>query len=196
MKPILPKIGKCVFIDPTAQVIGRVMIGEHSSIWPGCILRGDIQKIKIGRYSNIQDLSILHVESDRACVVGDYVTVGHGVTLHACTVKDQCLVGMGSIVLDDAVIGKGVILGAGSLVTQGQKLKAGALYFGRPAKFVRFLKKSEISSLKKWALRYVGYAKEHRSGKYGRISGSLRRWYCGVTHRMDEIFLMNGTRLN
>jgi len=169
MKPILPKIGRHVFVDPSAQVIGRVTVGDYSSIWPGCVVRGDIQKIKIGRYSNIQDLSILHVESNRACVVGDYVTVGHGVTLHACTVRDQSLIGMGSIVLDGAVIGKGVILGAGSLVTQNQRLKAGALYFGRPAKFVRFLKLSEISALKKWALRYVGYAKDHRAGKYGRI---------------------------
>lgn len=168
MKPILPKIGKQVFVDPSAQVIGRVTVGDYSSIWPGCVVRGDIHKIKIGCYSNIQDLSVLHVESDHACIVGNYVTVGHGVTLHACTVKDQSLVGMGSIVLDGAVVGKGVILGAGSLVTQGQKLKSGALYFGRPAKFVRFLKRSEIAALKKWALRYVGYAKDHRAGKYGR----------------------------
>lgn len=169
MNLILPKIGKQVFIDSSAQVIGRVIVGDYSSIWPGCVVRGDIQKIKIGRYSNIQDLSVIHVESDRACVVGDYVTVGHSVVLHACTVRDQSLVGMGSIVLDGAVIGKGVILGAGSLVTQDQRLKAGALYFGRPAKFVRFLKSSEITALKKWALRYVGYAKEHAAGKYGRF---------------------------
>lgn len=112
----------------------------------------------------------MHVESGRACVVGDYVTVGHGVILHACTVRDQSLIGMGSVILDGAVIGKGVILGAGSLVTQNQRLKDGAMYFGRPAKFVRFLKRSEIDALKKWALRYVGYAKEHRAGKYGRVN--------------------------
>ncbi len=170
MKPILPKIGRHVFVDPSAHVIGRVTLGDYSSIWPGCILRGDIQTIKIGRYSNIPDLSIMHVESDHACSIGDYVTVGHGVTLHACTVRDQSLIGMGSIVLDGARIGEGVILGAGSLVTQNQRLKAGALYFGRPARFVRFLKRSEITALKKWALRYVGYAKEHRAGKYGRIN--------------------------
>lgn len=169
MKPILPKIGKHVFVDPSAQVIGRVTVGDYSSIWPGCVIRGDIQKIKIGRYSNIQDLSVLHVEAERACTVGDYVTVGHGVTLHACTVRDQSLVGMGSIVLDGAILGEGVILGAGSLVTQDQRLKAGALYFGRPAKFVRFLERSEIAALKKWALRYVGYAKDHCAGKYGRL---------------------------
>ncbi len=164
-----PVIGKHVYIDPAAHVIGRVIIGDYSSIWPGCVVRGDIQTIRIGRYSNIQDLSILHVESNRGCTLGDYVTVGHQVILHACTVKGQSLVGMGSIVLDEAVIGESVILGAGSLVTQGQKLKAGCLYFGRPAKFVRRLIRGEIAGFKKWALRYVSYARDHRAGKFGRF---------------------------
>lgn len=164
-----PKIGKNVFIDPSAQIIGQVTLDDYASIWPGCVLRGDIQKIKVGRFSNIQDLSVVHVESNRGCRVGDYVTVGHGVILHACTVKDQSLVGMGSIVLDGAVIGKGVILGAGSLVTHDQKLEDGSLYFGRPAKRVRALTRKEIAGLKKWALRYVGYARLHRSGKYARL---------------------------
>ncbi len=165
-----PKIGRRVFIDPSAQVIGRVTIGEDSSVWPGCVLRGDIHKIKIGRRSNVQDLSILHVESGQGCVIGDYVTVGHQVILHACTIRDQSLIGMGSIVLDGAIIGEGVILGAGSLVTQHQKLQAGSLYFGRPAKFVRRLTRTEIAGLKKWALRYVGYARAHAAGKYGRLT--------------------------
>ena len=165
-----PLIGKGVYVDPSAQVIGRVKIGDASSIWPGTVLRADIHKIVIGRFTNIQDLSLLHVETNRACVVGDYVTVGHQVCLHACTVKDQALVGIGSIVLDGAVIGEAVILGAGSLVTHGQKLKPGSLYFGRPAKFVRALSKKEIKGLKTWALRYVDYARAHIAGKYSRIS--------------------------
>ena len=164
-----PKLGKQVFVDPSAQVIGKVTIGDYSSIWPGCVLRGDINKIKIGRYSNIQDLSLIHVESDRACVIGDYVTAGHQVTLHACTVKNQSLIGIGSIVLDGAVIGEGTILGAGSLVTQGQKLKPGSLYFGRPAKWVRALKKFEIKGLKAWALRYVKYSEQHLRQEFDRI---------------------------
>lgn len=167
--PIRPKIGKQVYIDPAAQVIGQVKIGDYSSVWPGCVLRGDIQKITIGRYTNIQDLSLLHVESDRACKVGDYVTVGHQVCLHACTVKDQSLIGIGSIVLDGAVIGEGTILGAGSLVTHNQKLKSGALYFGRPAQFIRFLSEPEITGLKKWALRYVKYAKNFIDRRFERI---------------------------
>lgn len=164
-----PKIGKKVYIDPGAHVIGRVSVGDHSSIWPGVVLRGDIHQIKIGKYSNIQDLSLVHVESNRGCVIGDYVTVGHQVCLHACTVKNQSLIGIGSIVLDGAVIGEGTILGAGSLVTHNQKLKPGALYFGRPAKFVRKLSREEISGLKKWALRYVGYAQNHEAGLYKRL---------------------------
>lgn len=167
---LIPRLGRGVYIDPAAQVIGDVRIGDYSSIWPGTVLRGDIQSIKIGKYTNIQDLSLLHVEHNRGCILGDYVTVGHQVTLHACTVKDQALVGIGSIVLDGAVIGEGTILGAGSLVTHDQKLQSGALYFGRPAKFIRRLNRSEISGLKKWALRYVRYAKDHQKGKYPRLS--------------------------
>lgn len=168
-KPAFPKIGKQVYIDPAAQVIGRVTIGEYSSIWPNCVLRGDINNIRIGTHTNIQDLTLIHVETDRGCKIGNYVTVGHQVCLHACTVKDQALVGIGSIVLDGAVIGEGTILGAGSLVTHNQKLKPGSLYFGRPAKFVRKLSKKEITGLKKWAQRYVGYAKDHAQGKYDRF---------------------------
>jgi carbonic anhydrase/acetyltransferase-like protein (isoleucine patch superfamily) len=165
-----PQIGKEVYIDPSAQVIGRVKIGDYSSIWPGCVLRGDIHQITIGRYTNIQDLSLLHVETDNGCRVGDYVTVGHKVTLHACTVKDQSLIGIGSIVLDGAVIGEGVIVGAGSLVTKGQRLKAGSLYFGQPAKFIRKLTAKEIHGLKQWALRYVRYAADHQAGKFTRLA--------------------------
>ncbi len=168
-RQLTPKIGKQVYLDPAACLIGRVRVGDYSSIWPGVVMRGDIQDIRVGRYTNIQDLSLLHVETNRGCRVGDYVTVGHQVTLHACTVRDQSLIGIGSIVLDGAVIGEGTILGAGSLVTHNQKLKSGALYFGRPAKFVRHLTRQEIAGLKKWAQRYVRYAREHQSGRFARI---------------------------
>ncbi len=167
--PFTPRIGRGVYLDPSAQIIGQVRIGDFSSVWPGCVLRGDIHKITVGRYTNIPDLSLLHVETDRGCTLGDYVTVGHQVCLHACTVRDSALVGIGSIVLDGAVIGEATLLGAGSLVTHGQKLKAGSLYFGRPAKFVRKLTRKEISDLKKWALRYVTYAKDHLRGHFSRL---------------------------
>lgn len=168
-KVIAPKVGKHVFVDPSAQVIGDVKLGDYASVWPGCVLRGDINKITVGHHTNIQDLSLLHVERDHPCKIGNYVIVGHQVTLHACTVRDQVLVGMGSIILDGAVIGSKTILGAGSLVTQGQKLKPGSLYFGRPAKWIRKLTDQEIDGLKSWAERYVRYAGEHRQGKFARL---------------------------
>lgn len=170
MKPFHPKIGKNVFIAPTAVVEGQVTLGDYSSIWPGAVLRGDINRIRVGRYSNIQDLSILHVETDRPCLVGEYVVVGHGVILHACNVKDGSLVGMGSIVMDGAVIGSGTILGAGSLVPHGERLKPGSLYFGRPARLIRKLTKKEIRGLIQWAKRYVRYAEDHRKGRYEQAS--------------------------
>ena len=161
-----PKVGKQVYIAKTAVVEGRVKLGDYSSIWPGSVLRADINRIEVGRYTNIQDLSVLHVETSRPCLVGDYVVVGHSVILHACTVKDGSLVGMGSIVMDGAVIGSGTILGAGSLVPHGMRLKPGSLYFGRPAKFVRRLTRWEIHELIEWAKRYVDYAKAHLSGQF------------------------------
>ena len=166
MSRLDPKIGKQVYIAPSAIVEGRVKLGDYSSVWPNSVLRGDINRIEVGRYTNIQDLSVLHVETHRPCLVGEYVVVGHSVILHACTVKDGSLVGMGSIVLDDAIIGSGTILGAGSLVPHGMKLRPGSLYFGRPAKFIRRLKKQEIRGLIQWAKRYVKYAADHLAGHY------------------------------
>lgn len=163
-----PTIGKKVYVSPTAVVEGRVTLGDYSSIWHGSVLRGDINRIGVGRYSNIQDLSVLHVERDRPCWVGDYVVVGHAAILHACTVKTGSLIGMGSIVLDGAVVGPGTLLGAGSLVPQGMRLEPGSLYFGRPAKWIRRLTSKEIRGLVEWAKRYVRYAEAHRAGTYKR----------------------------
>ena len=159
-------MGKDVYVARTAVVEGRVKLGEGSSIWPGAVLRADINRIDVGRFSNIQDLSVLHVEENRPCLVGDYVVVGHSAILHACTIKEGSLVGMGSIVLDGAVIGPESLLGAGSLVPRGERLKPGSLYFGRPAKFVRKLTKKEIRGLIEWEKRYVRYAADHRAGMY------------------------------
>lgn len=145
---------------------GRVTLGDDASVWPNAVLRGDINRIEVGRCTNIQDLSVLHVESNRPCLVGEHVTVGHSVILHACTVRDGSLVGMGSIVMDGAVIGSGTILGAGSLVPHGMRLAPGSLYLGRPAKFVRKLTKSEIRKLMAWARRYVKYAADHLAGRF------------------------------
>ncbi len=161
-----PKIGKQVYVAPSAVVEGRVRLGDYSSVWPNSVLRGDINRIEVGRYTNIQDLSVLHVETNRPCLVGEYVVVGHSVILHACTIKDGSLVGMGSIVMDGATIGSGTVLGAGSLVPHGMRLKPGSLYFGRPAQWVRNLTKTEIRGLIEWAKRYVKYAADHLAGRY------------------------------
>lgn len=162
-----PKIGKSVFVARSAVVEGRVTLGDFSSVWPGAVLRGDINDIRVGRFSNIQDLCVLHVERDKPCRVGEEVVVGHSAILHACTVKNGSLIGMGSIVLDGAVIGPGTLLGAGSLVPQGERLKPGSLYFGRPAKFVRKLTKREMQGLVQWARRYAKLAQAHLAGKFG-----------------------------
>lgn len=161
-----PKVGSRVYIAKSAVVEGRVTLGDHSSVWPGAVLRGDINRIEVGRYSNIQDLSVLHVETNRPCLVGEYVVVGHAAILHACTVKDGSLIGMGSIVMDGSVIGSSTLLGAGSLVPPGMRLKPGSLYLGRPARFVRKLTRREIRGLVEWAKRYVQYAVDHLAGRF------------------------------
>ncbi len=142
--PFHPKIGKNVWVHSSAQVIGRVTLKDYANIWPGVVLRGDINEIVIGRYSNIQDLSVVHLESERGCYVGDYCVVGHSVILHACTVKDSALIGMGSVILNHSVIGEGSLIGAKSLVTEGTKVKPESLYLGSPAKFIRKLTKKEV----------------------------------------------------
>jgi carbonic anhydrase/acetyltransferase-like protein (isoleucine patch superfamily) len=147
-KGVPPQIAETAFIHEMATVIGDVHIGEHSSIWPGAVLRGDLYYIRVGRYTNIQDGSILHVRSGQCPVsVGDYVTVGHNVILHGCTVKDRCLIGMGAIVLDDAVIGEQALVAAGAVVQQGQIVPPRTLVAGIPAKVKRELSDEEIEHM-------------------------------------------------
>ena len=165
-KQFQPKIGKNVFVHPSAVVMGQVTLKDHSSIWPGAVLRADINKIVIGKYSNIQDLSVVHLESNRGCFVGDYCVVGHQVLLHACTVGDGVLVGMGSVILNGARIGDGAFIGAGSLVTEHTKVKPESLYFGRPAKFIRKLSKKEVRGTIRWAEKYAKMAEAHQQGLY------------------------------
>ncbi len=165
-KQYSPKIGKNVFIHPSAVVLGQVVLKDHSSIWPGVVLRADLNKIVIGKYSNIQDLSVIHLESNRGTVVGDYCVVGHRVILHACTVGDRVLIGMGTVILNGAKIGNGSLIGAGSLVTENTQVKPASLYFGRPAKFIRKLSKKEIQDTIHWAKKYARTAQEHQMGMY------------------------------
>lgn len=168
-KVLEPRIGEHVFIDVSALVTGQVEIGAHSSVWPHSVLRGDIDKIIVGKYTNIQDLSLLHVDRGEPCLIGDYVTAGHKVCLHGCVIGDEVIVGMGSIVLSGAKIQDRVILGAGSLVPEGKVLESGFLYFGSPVKKIRPLTQEEIANNKAWAERYAELAGKHAQGNFGRI---------------------------
>jgi carbonic anhydrase/acetyltransferase-like protein (isoleucine patch superfamily) len=162
-----PKLGKGVFIAKTATVIGDVRLGAHSSVWYGAVLRGDINRIVVGHHSNIQDNAVLHLADDYPCIVGNWVTVGHGAIVHACKVGDEVLVGMGAVILDGAVIGRQSLIGAKALVTQGTKIPPGSLVLGAPAKIVRALTKKERAGLKRWAEKYVAntaYCLKHGIG--------------------------------
>lgn len=157
---IEPKIGNNTYLAPGSQVIGKVVIGEESSIWHNCVLRADVNQITIGDNSNIQDLSVLHVTEQNPLIIGNNVTIGHSVTLHGCTIFDNALIGMGSTILDQAQIGEFSIVAAGSVVTPGKKFPAKSMIMGAPARVVRELKDEEILMLKQHYLNYVGYAKK------------------------------------
>jgi carbonic anhydrase/acetyltransferase-like protein (isoleucine patch superfamily) len=153
-----PKLGKNVFIAKSATVIGDVTIGTGSSVWYGAVLRGDINRIVVGHHSNIQDNAVLHLADDFPCLLGNWVTVGHGAIVHACKVGDEVLIGMGAVVLDGAVIGRQSLIGAKALVTQGSKIPPGSLVLGAPARVVRKLTPAERAGLKWWAEKYVDNA--------------------------------------
>jgi len=166
-----PHIAKGVYVHPSATIIGQVTIDENCSVWPGAVIRGDINFISIGKNTNIQDLSILHVNhrskddpEGSPLIIGNNVTIGHAVILHGCTIADECLIGMGSIVMDKVVIEKHVLLAAGSLVSSGALLESGHLYIGRPAKKVRALTEDEILSLQESAHSYVQGKDEYMQG--------------------------------
>lgn len=161
-KKTVPKIGRNVFIALNAAVIGDVEIGDESNIWFGVTIRGDVNDIRIGARTNIQDGSVIHVTSDfQGTYVGDEVTVGHMALLHACRVGNRCLVGMGSILLDGAVMEDGSMLAAGSLLTPGKIVPAGQLWAGRPAKFMRDLTPEEVDFLSWSADHYVKLAADY-----------------------------------
>ncbi|OGT19543.1 MAG: gamma carbonic anhydrase family protein [Gammaproteobacteria bacterium RBG_16_57_12] len=158
----LPRIDATVYVDEAAVVIGDVEIGADSSIWPLTVVRGDVHRIRIGRRTNIQDNSVLHVTQPGdgspegfPLTIGDNVTVGHGVVLHACMVEDDCLIGMGSTILDGAVIHYNVLLGAGSLVPPGKELESGYLWLGNPVRRVRPLTDRELAWFERSAQNYV-----------------------------------------
>lgn len=168
---VRPRFGHDVFVAETATVIGDVTLGNEASVWPQAVLRGDVNAIRVGARSNVQDGCILHVTHDgpytpggEALEIGDEVTVGHGAVLHGCRVGNRCLVGIRATVLDGAVLEDEVLLGAGALVPPGKRLESGCLYHGQPARRVRALTDAERESLRYSARHYARLARRYRAG--------------------------------
>lgn len=156
-----PETAAAAFVAENATVVGAVKLGADSSVFYGCVLRGDINTIEVGEGSNIQDLAMVHLADEHGVKIGKYCTIGHSAIVHACEIGDECLVGMGATILDGAVIGEQCIVGANALVTQRFVAPPGSMILGSPAKVVRALKPEERAGLKKWALKYVEVAKAH-----------------------------------
>ena len=160
-----PRVHSSVYLARGACVIGRVQIGAHASIWFNSVLRADIERIRVGRTTNIQDLCLLHVDHHLPCLIGDEVVVGHQVTLHGCVVGDGALIGMGAIVLSGARVGDEALVGAGSVVPEGVRIPPRTLVMGIPARRVRQLTAAEARSQHHWAQRYAQLARAHRASQ-------------------------------
>lgn len=152
---VSPNIHPSAFIAPSADIMGDVTIGENASVWYQTVLRADIQQIVIGAHSNVQDGCVIHLEQNQGTHVGEYVTVGHKALLHACTIEDEVLVGMGSIIMDGCIVGTRSIIGAGALLTGNTIIPPGSLVLGSPAKVVRTLSEEEQAAVRTWAQKYV-----------------------------------------
>jgi gamma-carbonic anhydrase len=156
-----PDTAGALFVAPNATVLGDVTLGARSSVWYGCVLRGDINSIVIGEGTNIQDLAMVHLADDYGTTIGRYCTIGHGAIIHACAIGDECLVGMGATILDGARIGDRCIVGANALVTQRFVAPPGSMILGSPAKVVRALTAEEQAGLRVWAGKYLEVARAH-----------------------------------
>lgn len=158
-----PRVPPTAFVYPSAEVIGKVRLGVGTSVWPGAVLRGDIESIVVGAGSNIQDNVVIHTDRGVPTVVGRRVTVGHGAILHSCRVGDGAMIGMGALLLSGSVVGKGALVGAGSLVPPGARIPSGHLALGRPARTIRPLRADEKSALQKNAQRYEVSARRYKN---------------------------------
>lgn len=158
-----PKIDGSAFLAASATLIGNVTISECASIWYQSVIRADVNHVRIGKYTNYQDFCMIHVTDKFPAEIGDYVTVGHRALIHACKIGNNCLIGMGSIVMDGAVIGDNCIIGAGALVTQGTNIPPGSLVLGAPGKVKRHLEENEIEGIRESATRYYKYALRHKA---------------------------------
>ncbi len=154
----MPRIHPSAYIDDSAQVIGDVEIGEESSVWMCVVIRGDVHRIRIGRRSNVQDGTVVHVMKDtHATTIGDDVTIGHAAVVHGCTIEDRCLIGMGAILLNGVHVGTGSIVAAGTLIPEGVRIPSGSLVMGSPGRIRRTLGEAEAAEIQMYADRYVSY---------------------------------------
>jgi carbonic anhydrase/acetyltransferase-like protein (isoleucine patch superfamily) len=161
-KGITPNIPDSCYVDESAQIIGDVVLGEHASVWMNAVLRGDVYAIRVGAHSNVQDCSVLHGMKEKYGVsLGEYVTVGHSVTLHGCTIEDRCLIGMGVVILNGARIGAGSIIAAGTLIPEQTVVEPGSLWMGSPGKFRRKLEENDQEMILHYAKNYLGYKNEY-----------------------------------
>ncbi|MBN1762529.1 MAG: gamma carbonic anhydrase family protein [Methanomicrobia archaeon] len=159
-----PKLAEPVYIDPASVVIGNVELGDHVSVWPNAVLRGDPTAIHIGSWTNIQDNCVVHAEHEHVTRIGEYCLVGHGAIVHGCTIGDGCMVGMGSIIMNDVTLSEGCIVGAGTLLTEGKSFPPGSMIFGSPGRVVRSLAVDEIASIREQAASYWAKAQGARKG--------------------------------
>ena len=160
----MPRVHPTAYIDQAAQVIGDVEIGEESSVWPSVVIRGDVNRIRIGRRSNVQDGTVVHVMKDtHPTIIGDNVTIGHCAVVHGCTIEDLCLIGMGAIVLNGVRVGSGSIVAAGALLVEGASIPPRSLVMGSPGKVKRVLSDEEVADIQQYADRYVSYRLDYQA---------------------------------
>jgi carbonic anhydrase/acetyltransferase-like protein (isoleucine patch superfamily) len=185
---VSPRIHPTAFIDDSAQVIGDVDIGEESGIWMCAVVRGDVNAIRIGRRTNIQDGTIVHaMTGTHQTTIGDSVTIGHGAIIHGCTIEHQCLIGMGAILLNGAHVGTGSIVAAGTLIVENMKVPPKSLVMGSPGKVRRLLTHAEIAEIQAYADRYVEYQHEYRSAEASRSTSSVQREREASAERDDDV---------
>jgi carbonic anhydrase/acetyltransferase-like protein (isoleucine patch superfamily) len=166
-KGIRPTLGPRAFVDPSAQLIGDVALGEDASVWMGTVVRGDVNRIRIGARTNVQDACVLHVTAQHPTTLADDVTVGHSVTLHGCTVGRLCLIGIGAIVLNGAVVGEESIVAAGALIPERMAVPPRSVVMGSPARVRRAVTEEERALLRRYAENYVRYKDEYRAEEQG-----------------------------
>ena len=162
-KGILPTIPDSCYVDESAQVIGDVVLGEQASIWMNAVVRGDVNSIRIGAYSNVQDCAVLHGMLNQYSVnIGEWVTVGHNVTLHGCTIEDTCLIGMGAVILNNVRVGRGCIVAAGTVIPEGTVIESSSLVMGVPGKIRKKLEPKDEEMILRYAKNYLDYTKTYK----------------------------------